>query len=280
MAYSGLGVEINEDRVRAIGEALRELGLGEAYRFEERDPQFKAILDLCRAIGDYPTVAKLTVLNSIVSYMLKGRGEDHWAYFSRYFTRRRPVEICRDFEEYASASPYLARGRDAKLARVSKLCRFIRGSVDLTNLNNLWSLLARALDSDGNSKTIVFAVKMAYYAAKACGVKVELPQNLPIPVDYRVATLTRCSGLVNGDVEYLMRNQRLVQRAWGMVSNLAGIPQLNLDSILWVLGGFLIYSDFNAHEAFRKAVESGIIEKDERYLRLLRELGVRCGGDV
>jgi Domain of unknown function (DUF1886). len=75
-----------------------------------------------------------------------------------------------------------------------------------------------------------------------------------------------------------MSRQSLVQEAWGRVSRLSGIPQVNLDALLWVLGGALIYSGFNVEEALRK-LPRGVLrmqDKVQAYRRLMIELSVNC----
>jgi DNA-(apurinic or apyrimidinic site) lyase len=273
-------VEVSEERVLGIVNALRGLSIGDVLAFEESDPQFLVVKELCNALGDPGLVSVLVAMNSIVSYMLTGRGERHWSYFSSYFSRNKPNDVCSDFKRYVMNSPYLARGRGAKVSRVERFCRAnlhvkLNGLMDL---GEAWRLLANGLGSPMNSKTIVFAVKMLYYAHRACGVNSKPPVDLPIPVDYRIATLTHCSGLIKADPRVLMSRQGLVQEAWGWVSRLSGIPQVNLDALLWVLGGALIYSGFNVEEALRK-LPRGVLrmqDKVQAYRRLMIELSVNC----
>ena len=273
-------MEVSEDRVAKLSEVLRELSLSDVLAFEERDPQFIVVKKLCTALNDPGLVAVLVAMNSVVSYMLTGRGEKHWGYFSEYFSRNRPSDLCRDFKAYVMKSPYLARGRDVKVNRIDRFCsaKLHDKLRDLTNLNEAWRLLANGLRSPINSKTVVFAIKMLYYAYRACGVNVKPPEDLPVPVDYRIATLTQCSGLINADVKLLMSRQGIVQEAWGRVTRLSGIPQVNLDSLLWVIGGALIYSDFNVDAALRKLIGDSLIppSKVQVFRDLMIELSREC----
>lgn len=272
---------VNPERARTIALILSKLSPDDILMFEERDPQFKVIKKLCTVIRDLRLMLILVTMNSLVSYMLTGRGEDHWAYFSEYFSRNRLGEPCRDFERYIVNSPYLARGRDAKLGRVRKFCRgkVISQLGSINDLGRLWGMLADDMGSSPNSKTIVFAVKMMYYVYRACGVPVKLPDKLPIPVDYRISTLTYCSGIVDEKPEVLLRRQEMAQEAWDLVSKLSGIPAINLDAVLWVLGGALIYSNFNVDAALNRAIAYDVISRDkaEVFKDLLNELSVRCG---
>lgn len=273
-------MEVSEEKVIKLSNVLRGLSLSDVLAFEERDPQFIVVKKLCAALNDPGLVAVLVAMNSIVSYMLTGRGERHWGYFSEYFSRNRPNDICRDFKAYLVKSPYLARGREAKINRIDRFCEAnLHGKLmNLVNLNEAWKLLANGLHSPINSKTIVFAVKMLYYAYRACEVDVKPPEHLPIPVDYRIATLTNCSGLIKADAKVLMTKQSLVQEAWGRVAKLSGIPQVNLDAVLWVIGGALIYSNFNVNVALRKLIDESLIPQGKVtvFKELMIELSEGC----
>ena len=271
-----------------IAEILRRLGINWVRDFEVRDPQYIAVFRLCRGLGyDVEMALKLTVLNALVSYQLTGKGEDHWNYFANYFIRNRPTDLCSDFVNYIINSRYLARFRDSRLKRIKGVCPQMAGlsiSNYLSDLALLWRLIARITNTRGDEKTIVFAVKMAYYVGRACGLDVNVPMDIPIPVDYRVTVITICSGLmpVMGSPsnvtdlarELMTRRRAEIQRAWNEVSRLSGIPPLNLDSIIWVLGGLLINSSFNVDKAIDEAKALNMY--NEKIPELLHLLGGRC----
>jgi len=270
-------------RVEKIASLIKEMGLDTIKGFEERDPQYIAISKLCASIKNKCIVSSLTILNSLVSYMLTGRGERHWNYFSEYFSRRGAIkDPCQDFLEYASTSPYLARLRAAKLNRIRKIC----GTALLSelmhcgvNLDELAERLGKALGVDWRSKTIVFAVKMAYYAFKSCGYEPLRLPSVPIPVDYRVSTITHCSGLSKEEPRVLMGRQRFVQEIWEQVSRLSGVPAINLDSLVWVMGGALIYNGFDVDKAMNE-LRGMVPNKEEVARELLLEFSKSCrGGD-
>lgn len=183
-----------------IAGVLRELGINWVRDFEERDPQYLAVAGLCRALGhDVETTLKLTILNALISYQLTGKGEDHWNYFANYFIGNKPVDLCRDFINYVINSRYLARYRESRIRRVQNVCPQMAGlslGNYLNDLESLWKLLSRVTNARGDEKTIVFAVKMAYYVGRACGLDISVPMDIPIPVDYRVTVITICSGLI------------------------------------------------------------------------------------
>ena len=271
-----------------IAELLRGLGIGWVREFEERDPQYIAISRLCSGLGhDVETVLKLTILNALISYQLTGKGEEHWNYFADYFINNKPTDLCRDFMNYVINSRYLARYRDSRLRRVRNTCpQVARLGVGnyLGDLMALWRFIARAANARGEEKTIVFAVKMAYYVGRACGLNINVPMDIPIPVDYRVTVITLCSGLTpitvsRHDVtslarELMTRRRAEIQGVWGEIGRLSGIPPLNLDSVVWVLGGLLINSSFNLDRAIEGSRRLGIY--NEEVTELLHLLGGRC----
>ena len=271
----------------AIASVLRKLGIDWIRQFEERDPQFIAIARLCNGLRDVNLTLKLTILNSLVSYQLVGKGEDHWNYFANYFINNKPGNLCRDFQNYVFNSKYLARYRDARIKRVENVCPKIVNR-DLTiyarDMLGLWRFITNTVGGSGEEKTVVFSVKMSYYVYRACGFETAIPMEIPIPVDYRVSVITICSGLLPmGSLydlgkmvrEVMVKRRREIQNAWGEIGKLSGIPPLNLDSVVWVLGGLLINSSFNINGTIDSLRKLGIHENED-VIELLHLLGGRC----
>ncbi len=65
-----------------------------------------------------------------------------------------------------------------------------------------------------------------------------------------------------------------IQGVWSEIGKLSGIPPLNLDSVVWVLGGLLINSSFNMNKAVSGVRALGVY--NEKVLELLHLLGGRC----
>lgn len=223
-------------------EALRRLGLEYVLELESRDPQYLAICRLRGAYGE-GEAAVLVALNALVSYRLAGKGEEHWDYFGRYFSTRRPGDLCQQFSRYVDESPYLRLGREARKRRAARACAV---RLDLEDPWQCWRALS-ALAGSSDQKTVVFAVKMINYVY-ACyrGTRRPLPFEIPIPVDYRVAYLSSCLGLVDMGPEEAMRRHRVVQAAWDRVAREVGIPPLHIDTLLWLAGRAVIYGE-NVH---------------------------------
>ncbi len=204
---------------------------------ESADPQYAAVSALCEH-HDPQTVFRLVVSNAAISYRLLGRGEEHWWYFSEFFSR--PLgSVCTELERYVTTSPYLKIGREARLRRVRKLC-----DIQIHDVLKLWDVLARRLGTDKNAKTVVFSVKMGGYALRACGLwRAPFPMDIPIPVDYRIAQLSVRLGLFNGTAREAMKRYVEVQNAWNEVARESSIPPLHIDTLIWLAGRVVLYGD-------------------------------------
>ncbi|WP_457620305.1 N-glycosylase/DNA lyase [Methanopyrus sp.] len=206
------------------GITLREIRV-----IEERvDVQYKAIEALTDALPSTDLV-RLTVANALVSYQLSSPGEDWWREFSSYFRKRRPDDIVREYTRFLPRSRGNRRLIRQKLYRLHRAKTFLEGLTwqdaesYYRNMNRLRLDLARALDTDPRSKTVVFAVKMFGYALRLITGKFRpYPFEIPIPVDARIERVTR--SITDDDP----------RRYWDSIARQTGIPPLHLDSILWI----------------------------------------------
>jgi len=232
-----------EWRLREIIEVFRRLGVEAVLRLEKRDPQYDAVCNVVRRHGE-EVGARLSMLNALISYRLTGKGEEHWQYFGRYFSQREVADVCRDFLAYVEASPYLRIGVDARKRRVAKTCRY---QPDLENLLNTLKDLSILLRTNPYQKTLVFSIKILNYVYICSrGVERLLPFDIPIPVDFRVARLTWCAGLIEDPPAEAMRRQKDVQVVWSRIAEESGIPPLHIDTILWLAGRAVLYGE-NIH---------------------------------
>ncbi|AFA38237.1 Uncharacterized protein conserved in archaea [Pyrobaculum oguniense TE7] len=233
-----------ESRLEKVAETLRHLGIVAVLQMEKRDPQYRAVCDVVKTHGELAG-ARLALMNALVSYRLSGKGEEHWLYFGQYFAERDIRDFCWDFLEYIDTSPYLKVGRETRKKRILKVCRYVP---DLEDLSATLRQLSQLLSADPEQKTLVFAIKMLNYAYMCSrGVDRLLPFDIPIPVDYRVAHLTWCAGLLELRPEEAMRSYREVQRVWDVVARKSGIPPLHIDTVLWLAGRAVLYGE-NIHD--------------------------------
>jgi len=253
-------VKLNEDRISRVGEALKALGLESALKVEELDPQFQAAKLIVNKMGFGPALT-LVALNSLISYRLGGRGEDYWSEFALFISKVSEPKNLRDAVKLVIS--FLSSSRINITLRRSKVSRLLRASVinvlepwtivkyvKSRNLRNLARSMASSLKTKWTSKTVVFAIKMLCYAYRAYkGKPLIAPFNIPIPMDSRIAKLSWTSGIVDvideeplswsKVVKAITSKPSLTQRAWSRVAKICGIPPIHLDSILWLIGGFL-----------------------------------------
>jgi len=225
-------------REEYVARLLRELGVEVVLELEEVDPQFEAAASLCRVLGLDGAVA--TYLVAVATYQLKCSGEVFWSRFSEYMRRVVPDKVVEGVVGFILGDECSSIQRQVKVGRVLKLSRYIgdvRYFISSCNFLELWKLTYRALNADANSKTVVFAVKMGYYGARAlniCGGP--LPSEIPIPLDRRVARATLNLGLLTvGSPEDVMRCRDVVLESWRDIGRSSGIPPIHIDLLLWAL---------------------------------------------
>ncbi|MEM0083322.1 MAG: N-glycosylase/DNA lyase, partial [Candidatus Nezhaarchaeales archaeon] len=109
----------------------------------------------------------------------------------------------------------------------------------------------------------------------------------PIPVDSRIAKISWSSGVAEVEdcklrswsdvIKVITSKPRVVQEAWNLIAKRCKIPPLHLDSILWLVGGFIVKgsSRRDAVEGASKAL-SRLLSKDvNEVLGIVNELIAR-----
>ena len=242
-------VVVNEDRLKAIARSLSETGLHRVLRLEESDPQLHAVKRVAEERS--PGFATVTaVLTALVSYRLAMRGEEWWSCYAEALSRG-PVrgsltDAYREVKAFVGSCPGSRVQRKAKLARIDKAFHGARQALEhlyhdpiriLSSASWLTIQLASALGQKPWRKTIVFSAKMAYYAARSATGPSPAPWDVPIPVDLRIACVSASSGLIDASHYKLLLQKPLpVIGAWNRVAEVSGVPPLNIDSVLWLVG--------------------------------------------
>lgn len=219
---------------------LRGVSLEDVLRVEEVDPQFGAVARVC-ATGD-PDAAASVFLAALSAYRLRCTGEEYWERVAGYLAGGGPaVDPVERVAAFLLEDDCSSQLRGVKVGRVRRFAGY-SGTVGRMALScdfeGLWRLAAGILGADPTSKTVVFAVKMSYYCARAAGLcSGPLPATIPIPLDSRVARATLSLGMVvAGSVDELVRRcRREVLAAWGAVGEAVGVPPIHLDVLLWAL---------------------------------------------
>jgi len=242
------------NKVKLLGHLLRNLGLEYLLELETLDPQYKCLKELGAKFSE-GELALISVLGSIVAYRLSKRGEEYWRELTDYFLNikvaRDPSSIASTFMEFLRSSKTNRVLLKQKTHRIEKLVNrdfhktlFHRFNEYSQDLFKLWSDLAVNLNADRKTKTIVFAVKMFYYAIRAShGNKIlRVPLQIPIPVDLRVFRISHKLGLVRGR-RFTQKQAKLVQETWQRVASVSGIAPLHIDVLLWMLGSLNEYKE-------------------------------------
>ena len=229
---------INSERVKRVADTLRRVPIQAIDVIEANDPQYTAVKKILR-VCDECGIA-LVIANALVSYRLSTTGEKYWLEFAS-FVESQGCEgtVYSVMEKFLQQTRSNRMMQGQKLSRIKKVDTLLQAICanphNYRDLQVLVSSLARSLNAKPIEKTIVFAAKMAYYAFKSINIEAENIDQIPIPVDRRVALLTSTSGLVDASPELIF--QRLREKAayaWQKVSEISRIPSINLDAIIWL----------------------------------------------
>ena len=231
---------VNWGRVEAIGRLLSRVPPRVLLVIEENDPQFRAVKSIVEKYG-YKSVA-IVVANSVVSYRLSSRGEDYWVEFSRSIISA-DISSAGDIISFMSSFLPLSRGNRVlvkqKVSRLKKAFNVINSIYNnpqkYTDLYKLLLELSSALNSDIYSKTVVFSVKMAYYAYRCLSAKITNSSKIPVPIDKRISILTYTSGLIDYPPSLIISKYQVdASLAWMKVAQRAGIEPISMDALLWL----------------------------------------------
>ncbi len=232
---------IDQVRVEAVAKALASVSDYALDVIEENDPQYRAVKMIAERHG-WATLA-IVVANALISYKLRLPGEDYWTEYARWWlhrpTPRSGEDIVKTVEEFLKAKGVAANveQKEARLAKALPLIHQLLEEKDVVDLKAILEASHRTLKQKGYSKTLHFAAKMAYYVARALGVRVVGVDSevIEIPVDRRMALLTSSSGMVRAcPSELYTRLRDLATRAWRMVARASGKPVVRLDALVWL----------------------------------------------
>ncbi|GAB6148806.1 N-glycosylase/DNA lyase [Stetteria hydrogenophila] len=244
-----MAVTLNRRRAEAVGDALRLVGAAPVLRLEELDPQYAAVRAVAEALGEGPALVA-AFLTALSTYRLAMRGEEYWACFARHLAGAGRVESVGGAVEavkgFLRSCPGARVQLEAKVRRVERaaaaaggiLSALLRDPGRLAAVyGDLVGAVARALGQKPTAKTIVFAVKMAYYATRPPGARDPSPIRIPMPVDVRVACLTYSSAMVDaGSYREIVSRPEPAQEAWSIAAHVSGIPEIHLDTLAWLAG--------------------------------------------
>ncbi|MBW9223814.1 N-glycosylase/DNA lyase [Methanothermococcus sp. SCGC AD-155-E23] len=215
-------------RVNRLKDIIKSLGIESARLIEEKiDLQYTYLKNLKERI-DEELFLKLILLNALVSYQLSTTGERWWREFSEYRWESISEDVVEEYVKFLSNSRGNRRFLEGKIKRVYKLRHFLdtlsleRCENYYNNMESLRNALARVLNTRGDAKTVVFAVKIFGYGGRMVFNKfIPYPYSVEIPRDSRIEGYTR--RFTDGDVI----------KFWSEVARDTGVPPLHIDSLLW-----------------------------------------------
>jgi len=242
-------LRVNTERARRIAESLAEIGHRGLDAIESSDPQFLSI----EGVGKSKSCCLwLFYVNALISYKLRLRGEEYWRKFGEFITNSCDCTAGPQFHEKL-LEEFTKRYNNIllqqKLERLRKVfrCKEVVDDIIEHRYDDLRDLVydtSRCLKTQPYSKTVLFAAKIYYYISKYLRIPCNIPRELPIPVDVRVAKMSILSGLLEGvDVStntYILEAEHIkkIQYAWNLVAELSEIPPIRIDSVLWIIGRF------------------------------------------
>lgn len=242
-------MRIIRERILKISDIIKELGSDTILKIEEEDPQYLSISRLRESKG-MGNALVLSILIALVSYRLSMRGENWWACFSEYFSSRsleHPNIVVNEAINFLNYCKGARVQRDVKKRRILKVwngCKLIFEKLLMSPesfvrvYKDLLLCESKMLSQKPNAKTLVFSIKMGYYAVRHM---ISLPArqiDIDIPVDIRVACLTYSSGMIKShSFRDLLRRPEDTRSVWREVSRNSKIPLIHLDALVWRIGG-------------------------------------------
>jgi len=249
-------LRIDNERVESLARVIKKIGINSILKLEEKDPQYLALKDIYDYVNDVGITCLLAVCNALTSYRLSGSGEEYWKEFANFIKSTRidldpskVVDLVIEFLYHSNINRFLRVQKASRLRRLKLSGRhrsIIHECYKLEpNLLRLNVIIADGVKADPRSKTIVFAVKMAYYSLRISGKNIIPPIDISIPVDRRIALLSYTSGILEFEgirpespsvLELkLLSKPSIIRDAWFRVAFLSNTPPLSIDSLLWVI---------------------------------------------
>lgn len=214
---------------------LSNYSLGDAIFAEENDRQFLAIKKLIENIKSKDYIFPLIIANSLVWYQLSWTWEDYWEEFcnaalkykfSNKFNFNKLLKFFNIFLPNSKGNKRILNMKIPRLGKTENLFQQIiwKEKFLYENLLELQNILAKNMQQNKDSKTILFAIKMFHYWARIIFKKfIQTPYEIWIPIDSRITKIEEKYNLskINSQV------------FWQQIAKEINIPCIHLDAILW-----------------------------------------------
>ncbi len=178
----------------------------------------------------------LVIINSLLSYQLSWKWEDRWKEFWEYvFSNFDKFDNILEYKNFLANSKNNRRLLNMKLKRFDKIIWFFENYKKIDdyiffydNMELLNKELAKYLKQKLDAKTVVFAVKMFWYACRVVLEKTNTyPYSIKIPLDSRIKKIYE----LNNKWKY---SDNEVLNYFDKLSQKYNIPPLHMDTLLWV----------------------------------------------
>lgn len=222
--------------MQELYDKLKKYSLEDAIKLEHLDRQFIALKKLSENMKDKKNYLSLVIANSVICYQLSWKWEDYWEEFSDYFSdtfQSNPIfqgeEILNLLWRFIKQSKNNKRFVETKIKRLEKLRLFleefnIKTEYFYRNMLELRDILAKTMKQKTDAKTIVFAVKMFWYAARNVYSFESYPDEITIPVDSRLMML----------FEKYKWDYTDINKFYSDLSEKLKIAELHLDVLVWL----------------------------------------------
>lgn len=223
---------------------LSEYNIQKVKEVEHHDPQFLALENCWLEIKDKDKdlFSFLVIQCALVSYQIAWSGElRRTEFWEKVQNDRDVLKNMRDNDQlntewwfdFLRTSKNNKRIYNIKKSRIEKSNRILDIEKDFfkyyNNLEELNKILAKMMNTQLYSKTIVFAVKMFGYACSIISWKdIDYPMSINIPVDSRLKKIY----VINENKDPI-NELEICDYFWNL-SKKFQIPPLDLDAILWL----------------------------------------------
>ena len=223
--------------MQKLYDKLKKYNIKDSILFEEKDRQFIALKNLEKNMENKNSYLALIISNSLICYQLSWKGELYWEEFSQYFSSKSQLfswqennskQIIEELWNFISNSKNNRRFTSMKHKRLEKLLPFLDDFIKkpeyfYENMEILLEKLAETMNQKKDAKTIVFAIKMFWYAARNIYGFREFPKTIFIPIDSRLISI----------FNKYKENYNDIKKFYLELSEKLKIPLLHLDWIVW-----------------------------------------------
>jgi len=223
---------------------LSEYDIQKAKELEHQDPQFLALEKCWWNIQNKDTnlFLFLVIQCSLVSYQIAWSGELRRTEFGEKIQkdwntlldiRNKDQSNTERRFNFLKTSKNNKRIYNIKKSRIEKFNKLLNTEKNFlqyhNNLEKLNNILAKTMNTQPYSKTIVFAIKMFGYAYTIISWKdIDYPMSINTPVDSRLKKIYK----INKNREPI--NELEICNYFWKLSKKFQIPPLDLDAILWL----------------------------------------------